>query len=205
MTDEKYLPEVDETRHTEGDVYPLFLNRWSPRSFSEEPVSEEDLQSCFRAARWAPSCFNEQPWRFVYAVDEKDREAFVHCLIPFNRLWAAKAPVLIALCAKERFSHEDTPNAHCAFDCGAAWTMFALEATRLGLATHAMAGFDMKEAHDTLMVPDGYRPVCFIALGKRGPKENLPGRMQKGETPSGRKRLAEITFEGAFPQSPYFK
>jgi len=202
---DELLPEVAEARQTEGDVFPLFLNRWSPRSFTADAVPEEDLLACIRAAHWAPSSYNEQPWRFIYAVSEKDRDSFVQCLIPFNRLWAEKASVLVALCAKERFSHEDSPNGHCAFDCGAAWAIFALEATRRGYSAHAMAGFDPKKAHDTLKVPDGYRVVCFIALGKRGPKEALPERMRQGETPSGRKRLAEVAFEGAFPQSPYFK
>jgi nitroreductase len=192
-------PEVAGIRTPESPIPPVFLNRWSPRSFLSDPVSKGDLMACFEAARWAPSAFNEQPWRFLYAVAEKDRKKFLECLLPFNRAWASGAPVLLALCAKEAFSHDGSSNGSHALDAGAAWMAFALEARRRGFHTHAMGGFVVQEAVRLLSVPEGFRPLCFIAMGRRGPADALPEEARKRETPSSRKPVTEIAMEGGFP------
>lgn len=193
-------PEVAEHRKTAREVLPLFLNRWSPRSYAGDPVREEDLMACLEAARWAPSSYNEQPWRFLYAAKPEDLARFTSCLVEFNRAWAAKAPVLLAVCAKRAFSHDGSANRNHAFDAGAAWVLFALEARRRGLYAHAMAGYDDEKARQLLRVPEGYEILAFVALGHRGPKEALPERMQKGETPNGRRPVQEFAFEGLFPE-----
>jgi len=199
MFDREPNDDVRDFRKADHEVPAFYLNRWSPRAFRPDPVPEEDLLACFEAARWAPSAYNEQPWRFVYARTDEDRAKFASCLIEFNRAWAPMAPVLIALCAKEFFSHEDAANAHHAFDAGAAWASFALEATRRGYHCHAMAGFDADKARSVLGVPEGFRVVCFFVMGKKGPADLLPEGMQKTEAPSGRRPVAESAAEGAFP------
>ena len=192
--------DVAAHRRPDRDVLPLFLNRWSPRSFTEESVDPAALEACFEAARWAPSSSNEQPWRFLYARTEEDRRLFASCLVEFNQLWAGKAPVLVAVCARTRFAESGEPNRHGAFDTGAAWVLLALEATRRGLYAHAMAGFDEACAREILRIPADHDILCFVALGHAGRPEALPERMRKSETPRGRRPAAEFVTEGAFPK-----
>ena len=191
--------EVLGKRDAEGDIMALFLNRWSPRSFLSEPVDEEDLAICFEAARWAPSSYNEQPWRFVFARNREDLDRFLDCLSEFNREWARGAPLLVALCAKKDFTHNSTPNRHSWFDVGAAWMAFSLEARRRGWSTHAMAGFDADLAQAALSLPEGFEVVCFIAMGKRGREDSLPDAAKKMESPNGRNSRCSFVFEGRFP------
>jgi nitroreductase len=195
----KMVPEVAAARNPDHPIPPLFLNRWSPRSFLPEPVPALELAACFEAARWAPSSYNEQPWRFLFASSEGDRKTFLACLAPFNRDWASGAPILMALCTKEAFSHDGSPNPCCELDAGAAWMAFALEARRRGYHTHGMAGIMREEAILRLRVPEGFRVLCFIAMGRRGPAEALPEETRKREVPSPRKPVAEFALEGGFP------
>ncbi len=192
-------PEAAEHRRSSHSIMPLFLNRWSPRSFTSESVAEEDLMACFEAARWAPSSYSEQPWRFIFARKEADLVRFRSCLVEFNRLWANRAPVLVAVCARRRFTSSGEENRHFAFDTGAAWALLALEATRRGLSAHGMAGFDGERARNLLNVPEGYDVMCFVALGHRGEKNVLPERMQKNEAPNQRKALSTMVHEASFP------
>ena len=191
--------DVMGSRSPERPVPSIFLSRWSPRSFLPDPIPNEDLMGCFEAARWAPSSFNEQPWRFLYAASEEDRKNFLACLALFNRAWASRAPVLVALCAKEAFRRDGSANACCDLDAGAAWMSFSLEARRRGYHTHGMAGFLKDETVRLLRVPDGFHVRCFIAVGKRGPVEALPESDREREVPSPRKPLEEIALEGGFP------
>ncbi len=191
--------EAGENRRSSHSIMPLFLNRWSPRAFAAEPVREEDLMACFEAARWAPSSYNEQPWRFVFARTRDDLQVFRSCLVEFNRLWADKAPVLVAVCAKRRFTASREDNFHAGFDTGAAWALLALEATRRGLSAHGMAGFDRARAREALKVPDDCEIMCFVALGHRGDKGTLPERMRKMEVPNQRKPLNSLVYEASFP------
>jgi nitroreductase len=192
-------PEAAEHRRSSHGIMPLFLNRWSPRSFTSETVREEDLMACFEAARWAPSSYNEQPWRFIFARKEADLVRFRSCLVEFNRLWADRAPVLVAVCASRRFTASGEDNRHFAFDTGAAWALLALEAARRGLSAHGMAGFDGERAKNTLNVPDGYDVMCFVALGHRGERNVLPEKMQRLEAPNRRKALNTMVYEASFP------
>lgn len=194
-------PEVAEKRRTSRDILPLFLNRWSPRSFTAEPVRDEDLMACLEAARWAPSSNNEQPWRFLFARTPADLERFATCLVEFNQQWARKAPVLLAVCARKTFSFDGSENRHHAFDAGAAWVSFALEATRRGLYAHGMAGFDLEKARQVLEVRGPFEVLAFVALGHRGPREALPERLREREGPNDRKPLESFAFEGAFPDA----
>ena len=199
MDELKVHPEVAESRKAARDILPLILNRWSPRSFTPEPVSEDQLMGCLEAARWAPSSGNEQPWRFLYARTEGDLARFRSCLVEANQAWANKAPVLIAVCAKKS-SSGGGDNALSAFDTGAAWILLALEARRRGLYTHGMAGFDKEKATRLLKIPEGSEVIAFVALGHRGPAEALPERLQKRELPNGRNPVESFAFEGMYPE-----
>lgn len=182
---------------------PMFLERWSPRAFLPDSLTEEEVVTLFEAARWSPSCRNEQPWRFVYARSAEDRARFLTALVEANRIWAAHAPLLVLAFASNRFSHNGHPNPWGSFDTGAAWMALALQAGRLGLRCHAMGGFDATLAYEVAGVdPEHFTALCAIAIGRQGPPSQLPEELREREQPSGRKGLEEIAREGWLSPQP---
>ncbi|HVF68243.1 MAG TPA: nitroreductase family protein [Pyrinomonadaceae bacterium] len=188
-----------EVRKPEHEVDELFLNRWSPRAMSGEAVAEEELMSLFEAARWAPSSFNNQPWRILYARrDGEYWDTFLGLLVEGNRVWAKEAAALLLFVSKETFDHNGQPYPTHSFDTGAAWENLALQATLKGLVTHGMQGFDYERARTELNIPEGFRVEAMVAVGRPGDPSTLPERVRAREAPSDRKPLSEITCEGPF-------
>ncbi|SDN82643.1 Nitroreductase [Paenibacillus sp. yr247] len=189
--------EIDSNRQPDHEINPQFLTRWSPRSFTDQEVTEDVLLSLFEAARWAPSGSNLQPWRFIIARTEEHRAKFHSFIAPANREWCEKAPILTLV-----ISHTKTPkgsnNPSHAFDAGTAWGYLALEANNQGLITHAMGGFDRDQARVTLQIPEEYELHAVIAIGYRGPKEALPEKFQEREIQSTRRPISETIFAGGF-------
>lgn len=192
-------------RTADHPVDQRFLERWSPRAFTGESIPEAALHSMFEAARWAPSSYNSQPWRFLYARrDTAHWEKFLSFLGETNRSWAKNAGVLIILVSKVPMevppgSGKFVPSHSHSFDTGAAWGYLALEAHRLGYAAHAMVGFDMPRAAAELNVPDDHRVEAAIAIGRRGDKSVLPEALAAREMPNARRPQKDFTFEGGFP------
>ena len=177
-------------------VEDLIIGRWSPRSFSSDPLSDDEVASLFEGARWAPSSFNGQPWLFLYETDGPDRPLFDSILMPRNRAWAAKAPLVGFIYANTRLPDGREPRT-AQFDTGAAWMALALQARALGLYTHAMAGIDREAAHDRLGVDAGrYTVMCGFAAGRIGPRNALPGELREREQPNDRKPIGEIAHRG---------
>jgi nitroreductase len=178
---------------TEG-VLPVILERWSPRAFTDRDVTAADLKIIFEAGRWAPSSYNEQPWRFF--VGHRGSEAYnkiFDAMVPSNQAWASSAPVLILGVAKTRFSHNDTPNNYAAHDLGAAMAYMALQAASMGLAAHQMAGFDWAKAREAFAIPETYAMGSVMAVGYQGELTDLPEKFQAQEqSPRSRKPLSEI-------------
>src|SRR5205809_6162005 len=194
-------PEIEKTRKSAYGVNHMILNRWSPRSFSGEDISDPDLFALFEAARWAPSSYNNQPWRFIYAKrNTKHWDRLFKLLVEGNKVWARNAAVLIVVIARKNFEHNEKPARTNQFDAGAAWENLALEATFRRLAVHGMQGFDYEKARKDLEVPDNFDIVAMIAIGKRGPRHHLPPQLQEREYPNDRKPLKEIVMEGQFQQ-----
>jgi nitroreductase len=192
-----FLPE--NRREPEAEVDDLFLDRWSPRAFSPEPVSEEALRTLFEAARWAPSCNNEQPWLFLYSGTEEERLEYLSILVERNQAWAKNAPVLSFAFARRTFKNNQKPNRWAAFDCGAAWMSLTIQARLLGLYTHGMAGYHRSMAYEVLGVPEeDYEVICAIAIGKYGDRDALPEEVRAREHPNDRKPLAEVAIAGHF-------
>ncbi|HEX8115714.1 MAG TPA: nitroreductase family protein [Pyrinomonadaceae bacterium] len=190
--------EVREPQ-AQNPVDELFLDRWSPRAMSGEGVSQEELMTLFEAARWAPSSYNNQPWRILYARrDTAHWETFFNLLVEGNRNWAKDAGALLLFVSKETFDFNGKPYPTHSFDTGAAWENLALQATMLGLVTHGMQGFDYERARSELNIPEGFRVEAMIAVGRPGDPARLPEALREREAPSGRKPLSEITCEGAF-------
>lgn len=195
------LPKALDHRRADHPVEPLFVQRWSPRAMSGAPVSQEELHSLFEAARWAPSSYNEQPWRFLYARrGDEHWQTFFDLLLPANQAWAHAAGALILIVAKRTFTRNGKPNAVHAFDAGAAWSNLANQGSRMGLVVHGMAGFDWDRARTALRVPDDFSVQAMAAIGRPGDPDALPENLRGGETPSGRRPIGESAFHGLFPR-----
>ncbi|MDT7779777.1 MAG: hypothetical protein QOC99_2289 [Acidobacteriota bacterium] len=188
-----------ESRKAEYPIEELFLDRWSPRALSGETIDEKELLTLFEAARWAPSSYNNQPWRMLYARrDTEHWPLFLGLLVEGNRAWAKDAAALVLFVSKETFDFNGQPYPTHSFDTGAAWENLALQATLKGLVTHGMQGFDYERARTELNIPEGFRVEAMAAVGRPGDPATLPEEMKKREAPSDRKPLAEIICEGAF-------
>lgn len=191
--------ESIKKREPRYNINPIFVNRWSPRSMTGEEISHEDLMGLFEAARWAPSSYNNQPWRFIYAKRNTENWDRIYSLmVEGNKIWAKNASVLVVVVSRKDFEYNEKPARTYQFDAGSAWENLALEATSRGLATHAMQGFNYDKAKVDLEIPENFDVMAMIAIGKRGQKESLPPNLQKNEYPSDRKPLQEIVMEGRF-------
>lgn len=193
--------DVTEYRQTGHPVDDHFVERWSPRAMTGEPVSEETLGRLFEAARWAPSSYNAQPWRILYARRETPEwDLFFDLMVEFNQGWAENAGALLVFLSRKRFEHNDQPAATHSFDTGAAWMSLALQGRSLGLVVHGMQGFDYERAREALGVPEVYAVEAMAAVGHPAPKDVLPDEMREKEEPSDRRAVEEIAFEGRFPE-----
>ena len=187
-------------------VDPLFLDRWSPRAFDGPDIPDHDLFTIFEAARWAPSAFNSQPWRFLYAKrGDANWERFLGLLIPWNQSWAHSASVLVYILS-DRMPMTDRTGAPKAshthsFDAGAAWVSLALQATRMGYHAHGMSGIELDRIRAELGVPERWRIEAACVIGRIGDPAILPEKLQAREAPSDRKPVSAFVFRGDFPVS----
>jgi nitroreductase/pterin-4a-carbinolamine dehydratase len=173
---------------TEAPILPLLADRWSPRSFSDDPVERAVLERLLEAARWAPSCHNEQPWRYVVITSPERREEAAEVLNPGNA-WARQAPVLILVAVSKKFAKSRRTNRTAAYDAGGATAQLLAQATALGLVVHQMAGFDVKKARDVFHVPEKFEPMAMVALGYWGEGRGLSEELLAQEQ-APRERLA---------------
>ena len=187
------------TRKPDFPVDPLFVDRWSPRAMSGEPIPEADLFTLFEAARWAPSSFNNQPWRILYARrDTPHWPTFFDLLADPNKGWCAKAAALLLFVSKTTFDHNNKPSVTHTFDCGAAWENLALQGSRMGLVVHGMQGFDYDRARTALKIPDGFQVEAMAAVGRPGDPAELPEKLREREAPNDRRPLSQTVCEGAW-------
>lgn len=186
-------------RKADHAVLPVILHRWSPRAMTGEEISHEDLMTLFDAARWAPSSYNGQPWRFLYATRNSPHfKTFLDLLMEGNRSWCKNAAALIVVISRKTFEESGKTERTHTYDTGAAWQNLALQGSSMGLVVHGMEGFDYAKAKKVLKVPDVFQVEAMAAIGKPAPKESLPPELQKREAPSSRKPIAEIAMEGHF-------
>ena len=168
---------------------------------SGEEISDTELMRLFEAARWAPSSYNGQPWRFIYAKRNSEYwDKLFNLMVDFNKSWAKNAAALVVIISRKNFEHDDKPSVTHQFDAGAAWENLALQGETQGLVTHGMQGFDYDKARRDLSIPDSFDVMAMVAIGKPAPKEILPTDVQQREQASDRKPLAEIIMEGKFKE-----
>lgn len=194
------LPDALAFRQSEYPIERLFLKRWSPRAMTGEPITGDQLQTLFEAARWAPSTYNEQEWRFLYATNgSRLWKSFFELLAEPNQLWCAKAAVLIVGLSHKVFSKNGKPNPVHTLDTGMACENLLLQGAAMDLVCHGMAGFDRGRARIALHVPEDYDVEVMIAVGRPGDPDDLPEKLREMDlAPSGRKAIAEIAREGTF-------
>ncbi len=197
------MPDAIADRTPDHPIDPLFTRRWSPRSFTGETLDDTTLFRFFEAARWAPSGFNAQPWRFIYARAGSSSWAplFV-TLSEQNQSWARRASALVLVLSRRLWAApgklELQPNITHAFDAGAAWAHLALQVELAGWHAHAIGGFDRDQARRVFSIPADHELHAVIAIGRRGAKEVLPQALQAREVPNQRLPLKAIVAEGRF-------
>lgn len=194
------LPDALASRKADHDVLDLFVKRWSPRAMSGAPLERSELLRLFEAARWAPSTYNEQEWRFLYAANGGPHwDTFFGLLMEANQLWCRNASVLVVVLSHKVFSRNGKPNPVHTFDAGLATQNLLLQGAEMGLVCHGMAGFNRNQARTQLNVPDDYEVEAMIAIGHPGDPDLLPENYRAMDLEvSGRKPVAEIAAEGLF-------
>lgn len=149
-------------------LHPLIQARRSGRTFTGEPVSKEQLELLLEAARWAPSCSNLQPWRYLVVTQPGALEK-LHAALAGGNAWAKQAPALIAVLSKEDLD-KVAPDGrkYYLFDTGLGTQNLILQAVSMGLMCHVMAGFDPQKAKEALGVPAAFTAIALLAVGYPG-------------------------------------
>jgi nitroreductase len=188
---------------TQVEINPIIAARWSPRAYdANKPVTQAQIIALLEAARWAPSCFGDQPWRFI--VWDKNTDAITwqqafDCIVPNNQVWVKDAPVLILACADTLFSHNQTPNRWAQYDTGAAVENLCLQATSMGLVVHQMGGFNGDKTRQAFSIPEQYVPMAMLTVGYEGDANNLPEELKQRElAPRKRNELGALFFSQAW-------
>jgi len=183
---------------TEVPINEVIAQRWSPRAFdSNYIITEDEIKSLFEAARWAPSCYGDQPWQFVL-FNKGDATAWasaLNCLSVGNQNWAMDASILIVVCANKKFNHNNEPNRWAQYDTGAAAENICLQATSIGLSAHQMGGFDLDKVRSLSNIPTKFDILACMVVGKNLDESKL-SKVQKdkeGQVRS-RKLLEDIYF-----------
>jgi nitroreductase len=197
----------EKPAETRKPIHDLLRRRWSPRAFSQQPVEPEALVSLLEAARWAASCFNDQPWFFLVATrsDAKAFDRMLGCLVESNQVWARRAPVLMISVTRLAFAKNGRPNRHAFHDVGAAAACLTIQAMALGLWVHQMAGIERDRVRELYQIPEGHEAVAGIAVGHAGDPVDLPEPLRQRElAPRERKALEEMVFTGSWGKAASF-
>jgi len=186
---------------TSAPIHDLIAARWSPRALDQDtPVSRQQITALLEAARWAPSCFGDQPWRYLVwdrFADEAEWQQAFECLAEGNRAWVRKCPLLLAAVADSVFGRNGKPNRWAQYDTGAASENLCLQATAMGLAAHQMGGFDKTRLAEIFQIPERFTPMAMIAVGVPAAPDTLPKEFRDGETaPRERRALSDLAFDG---------
>ena len=188
---------------TSQPIDPLIQKRWSGRAFVEnQPVSREQIIALLEAARWAPSCWNDQPWRYIVFDRFHNKDAWqkaFECLSEGNQKWVIQAPVLLIAFADTRFTRNGKPNRWGQHDTGAASTSLCLQAASMGLMAHQMGGYDRDKVRETFAVPDQFDIMSMIAVGYPANEDQInPDELERELEPRERAPLGEHFFDSSW-------
>lgn len=200
------MPSSKRAQSSES-INDVIASRWSPRAFdADKAVTRERITALLEAARWAPSCYGDEPWRFLVFDKARDPESWHKaraCLAEGNQAWATHAPVLMASVADSCFRRNGKPNRWGTYDTGAAAISLCLQATAQGMIAHQMGGFDAARLAESFGIPDAFTPMAMIAIGYEGDPESLPDGAREAELADrSRQPLDGIAFSGHW-DSPY--
>lgn len=184
---------------TQVPINETLANRWSGRAYdAAKSVSHAQIVALLEAARWAPSCYGDQPWRFIVWDKNTDAQAWQQgfdCLVPGNQAWVKDASVLLLTCADTLFNHNQKPNRWAQYDTGAAAENLCLQAGSMGLMAHQMGGFDADKARETFAIPVQYIPMAMVSIGYAADITTLEGEVLTRETAArSRRPLNELFF-----------
>jgi nitroreductase len=181
-----------DARDTSTGLDQLFIQRWSPRAFQKTKIDDSTMHRIMDAARWSPSCFNAQPWRFYTSTDHTFDD-FLNLLVEGNQGWAKDTAVIGFVVAEKNFEHNGKTNDYSAFDSGAAWMSMTLQARMEGLYTHGMGGIKAAQAAEYLGIDTDNADVLMgFTIGKLADLSQLDEEQRENETPNSRKDLSEI-------------
>ena len=191
---------------TQVEIADIIARRWSGRAFNTHlPVEQDKLMALLEAARWAPSCFGDQPWRFIVWDRSNDLEGWqraLGCLAEGNQTWAQDAPLLLAAIADSEFAHNAKPNRWAQYDTGAAAMSLCLQATELGLMVHQMGGYDALKLRAEFHIPERYVSIAMLAVGYQLAEQRIPEEMREREYAARQRgELGERFFRGTWGQS----
>lgn len=182
-------------------IHPYISERYSSRAISGKEIDKLKITDLFEAARWSPSSRNEQPWRFIYAVQSEPEEysKLLSILNESNRIWAQNAYLLILAIAKLDSDYSIQLNRAAFYDLGGAVANLTVQAVSEGLLVHQIGGFNTLNAREIFSIPDNYEPVTVLAVGYKGSIEDLPENLRQRETAVRvRKNLDDLVFTDSF-------
>jgi len=182
---------------TDFPILDLLKNRWSPRSFADKSIDKNIIMSLLEAARWSPSAFNEQPWRYVLGVKNEDSNflKILESLVESNRIWAQNAPVLLACCSRRTFVLNNKVNPYSAYDAGQSIAHLTIQAISENIYVHQMAGFDKDVLRKNCNISEDYEILSVVAIGYVGSPDKLPENLKKIEmSERQRKKISEMLF-----------
>ena len=186
-----------KTANPDHPIHDFITNRWSPYKFADRLVLKEDLLSLFEAARWAPSSYNEQPWRFIMATKDQPQvfEKLLTFLAPGNQEWAKNASALVLGITHRTFDRNGKENKAAIYDLGAAVSYLTFEATTRGISVHQMIGIEPEKARDAYAIPNDYEVLTAFAIGYSGLSESALDKLaERDQAPRTRKVIAEFVF-----------
>ncbi|MBU0560581.1 MAG: nitroreductase family protein [Bacteroidetes bacterium] len=192
----------EDNRESSG-IIDILKKRWSPRSFSNKNISDESLQRIFEAARWAPSCFNEQPWNFIYfRRGSESYNKLAAAIMDGNKPWSINAPVLVLTVARNSFERNGKSNNYAMHDLGMAVFSLTLQALSEDIYLHQLAGFDAKMTSEIFRIDDNFSPATVLAMGYLGDPEALPDSLKPSEKKrTGRKPISEFVFMNSWKKA----
>lgn len=192
---------MKKTADVDHPIQNLLTVRWSPYLFSEAPVPDADLRSLFEAARWAPSSYNEQPWRFILGVRGRGdtHQGILDCLVKPNQRWARQVPVLALGTVVKTLSTSGEPNRAAVHDLGLAVGHLLVEATARRLSVHQMIGFDPEAARARFAIPEHAEAVTAIAIGYADHSGLGDAELaERDARPRSRRPVSEFVFSEGF-------